>query len=387
MSERLFSESEAISSLTPNDAVSYLRTTGWREQEVLKGRASIWTTTTADGETVEALVPLAAGVLDFRSRVRQLLGAIEVAERRPRLEILADLSETSADTVRVATGISDSIRLSEGAHLASSVYDLLLASACAAVRPRPVYHTRKPDVAVSFASSLELGQTERGSFVLRILSRVPPSLASQQVSMPWGTGEQPRGEEPFERQALVVFAGALQAAQWAGQRALATGALDEFQNAVAQGVSANFCTALAGLGGYENRDVRIGVSWARTRRPVEGGNTSTVFDRNILSVIGEAGRLLRETLPEPDFEVVGPVVQLARDTGSPMGKVTVSALIDGQLKRVLMELPEEAYNGAIFAHKLGNNVSCYGELRKGGRTYSLLEPKGFRVLPVDNENG
>ena len=48
--------------------------------------------------------------------------------------------------------------LEAGVGLVDNVRDLLLAGACAAVRPRPYYATRKPNQALEYVSRLRLGR-------------------------------------------------------------------------------------------------------------------------------------------------------------------------------------------------------------------------------------
>ena len=69
------------------------------------------------------------------------------------------------------------IPLEDGALLARSARGMMLAAACSTYERRRAFHTRKPQVAVDYMKGLSLGQTEIGSFVLTVISPVPPRLS------------------------------------------------------------------------------------------------------------------------------------------------------------------------------------------------------------------
>src|SRR5438034_1338067 len=95
-------------------------------------------------------------------------------------------------SIRDAIALSALRPLEDGAQFFENAKDLILAAACAADTPRSYYPTRKPAKAMEYLRKTRLGQTETGSFVLTILSRVPPSLSAS-------NGVLFEIEEPFER--------------------------------------------------------------------------------------------------------------------------------------------------------------------------------------------
>jgi hypothetical protein len=84
--------------------------------------------------------------------------------------------------------------------------DMVLAAACAAITKRPYFATRKPTRATEYLSRVRMGQTERGSYVLTILSPVAPELVAE-CQLPLDL-EMP---EPYERQVTRTLAEALAA--------------------------------------------------------------------------------------------------------------------------------------------------------------------------------
>lgn len=88
----------------------------------------------------------------------------------------------------------------DGLRLVDCLRRVALAAVCTAVEPRRAYHKRKFTEATRFVDRLRLGQTERGSFVLTVLSSVTPALT-----------EDPSRQEPdpFERKVTRTLALAL----------------------------------------------------------------------------------------------------------------------------------------------------------------------------------
>jgi hypothetical protein len=48
--------------------------------------------------------------------------------------------------------------------------------------------------------------------------------------------------------------------------------------------------------------------------------------------------------------------------------VVISSIVDGQPKRITVDLPDRWYEEAILAHKENRAVFCEGELVKEGRS-------------------
>src|SRR5438445_10304022 len=140
--------------------------------------------------------------------------------------------------------------------------DLMLAAACAAVAPKQVFAKRKPDQAMKYLREARIGQTQRGSYVITVLSPVPPVLlaGNQAVLLPEVE------DEPFSRKTVRTLADAWAATTEGVQSAASSGKLDLLTKGVARGVSANLCEAILGLHeGSGARGVEFSFSWAPSR--------------------------------------------------------------------------------------------------------------------------
>jgi hypothetical protein len=358
-----------------------------------------------------------------------LLNTLEVAEQRSQFDILRDIMSTAADVVSVpasyATAADGSMPINDGVALTQLARDMMMAAACATVDPRPAYLRgceffvictlarlsrpirkrwldqvlrrmvfrrisirltknsqplrRKPTRAVEYIESLRLGLPDRGSYVLNIVSRVPPGLksATGQLMLPV--------EDPFERQVTITLATALAESQKAAVSAATSGDIESFRHAVRSGVSANLCEALTGLRKFvdTSKGLAINFSWSRTRPVSESVPNRIVFGDDAMLVIGEAGRLLLATAPQEDFELHGMVFRLERAGDAEIGNIVVLGFIDEQPRKISLELGPKDYDLAVLAHRDRLPIVCSGDLVKEGRMFSLQNPRHFAIEQDD----
>ncbi|MCW3097840.1 MAG: hypothetical protein JWL77_3458 [Chthonomonadaceae bacterium] len=375
-------DAEVLRSLGSLEVAAYLRSHGWRQTQRIGDKGAVWITPSSSGEEFEILLPLDRHLRDYVPRMAEVLQILEVAESRSQPEILRDVTLSTSDVIRVRLehGVVEggAIPLEYGVRLVEETREIMLASACAAIRPKAMYQSRKPARAMEYMSGLRMGQTEQGSFVLTIRSNVPPRLLSSRPANLFPEMAESVVDEPFERQVTLTFANALSAARDAVTQAGATGDLSPFVEAVDSGVSANLCAALAGLGmDTPTQDVTLGINWSPTRAVPEKTPSRFLFTADAFPILREAARLLREDIPQEDFELYGVVLAVRREEGAPTGRVTIRGYVDGSLRQVRVDMNEENYEAAIEAHRKGLPVQCEGELIREGRTFLLRNARNF----------
>lgn len=368
---------KAVEALRPLEVAAYLRASGWTHQES-KADVAFWLKG-AGKDVIEAAVPLETRRRDFALRMGELLQTLAIAEGRSQAEIYSDLLTTYADVIRIRF---DDPELADGtlpieahAQISQRTRDLLLAAACSALQRRAVWHARKPAQAVEQVRRLRIGQSERGSYTITVISRVGPELHPRQNGSAFAT------EPPFERQMTQTLATSLATLDRASEKAALSQSFDSIDESVAAGVSANLCDAVAGLWGDDdwNRRLEFSFSWSPAR-PVESSVPSQVtFTADRMPVIREASRLLKERSPVEEFELEGAVVKLERSEGEPTGKVTVIGPVASRPHRVVLELAEPYYSLAIQAHRENLPFHCVGTLVKEGRGYVLRDARDIAV--------
>lgn len=370
-------DSNLLASTGPLELLSYLRTSGWEQRQWVPEKFSVWTRRTDLGE-FEVTLPLVR-FRDYSIRLGQLLSVLEVVEQRSQLEIISDLSTATSDVVRVSSDYPDagqgSIPIEDAVLFVQKSRDMMLSAACAAIEPRKYYPPRKFGQAMDYLKGVRMGQTERGSYVLTIVSPVTPAFPQDRRDV----------EEPYERQVTRVLASAVASVHHAADRAIATDTLDPFREAVGNGVSANLCEALVGMSGVtgESRGVGLRFLWSRSRPIRDGVPERTILPADTMPVIQEAGRVLREEAPVEDFELQGVIIALDRPAGAPIGTVTVLGFVQERPRRIRMELGEPDYAVAARAHADRAPIICYGVLVKEGRSLSLARPHDFGPAPLE----
>jgi hypothetical protein len=376
-----------IERFNPTEVAAYLQGRGWVCVESLPG-GSYWRQSREESAP-ELLLPLDSSFGDYRTRAAELVAALASYEKRSWEDIFADLDAATTDMVRLRflgpAFDAHSVPLERGVQLYQETRELLLAAACAAVKPQRVYTARKPNEALQFLSQLQLTPPERGSYVIAIRSPVPPSI--EQPSLPGivspNSGEGfPDKTEPFARQAISILGTALVSAVRAIHSFYQSDTPTQetetpFDAEVSHGLSANFCGALSQLLQLSQAsELEISISGA-TRRPFPFRVQR--FSRAHASLLGEVARRWRAYAPRDDFELRGTVVGLRRAKKG-AGRVTIHGFLDDTVRAVQVDLAPDAYELAISAHKRLDLVGCEGELVREGAGYVLRSPRRFRLL-------
>jgi hypothetical protein len=371
-----------LQSLAPIEVAAYLRSRGWHEQAGVTRDTALFTL----GNDFEVMLPLSSNLRDFSLRMMDALSTLEIVEGKDKTEILADLSTSASDVIRVRLADPDardgSLPLERASEIISKAYDMMLAAACSAADPKYFFSSRKPQAASDYMRNVRLGQTERGSFVITILSRVTPGLVPAQ------SGIFDAVPEPFERRVTERLADALTAIDSSAKAAVATGTLETFDKAVTQGISANLCDALAGMsdaGGAE-RDVEVSFSWARVRPTSRNPLICYRVARDIVPVLREVARVFKSRSPQEDFEAKGSVIRLVRvPPDATGGEVTIASFVDGAPRNIWLRLDGEDYARAADAFTRRLLIAVIGVLQKDGRRYRLNNPKEVRLLALDED--
>ena len=331
----------------------------------------------------EIVVPLRREASDFISQLADGLRELEVVEARSQLDILRDLLNSGFDVVRLGArspNTSDgTVKIEDGVKLFEQAREILLAAACSTVRPRAVFHARKPQQANDYMKAARLGQTEHGSFVLTILSPVAPQLNTYSETQLFP-------EEPFGRQVVRTLARSVNLAIYAAEQSATETTFTPFQDAVEGGVSANLCESIAGF--FKIGDpvsIALSVAWAQNRPLPNDAPLRSVITSDVVPTIEEAARIFRARDTLEDYVIQGPVIKLERPEGQSNGKVTIYARIEDSMRKVAIDLTESDYAIATQAHQEYSPVKVIGDIVREGRSYRLNAPVGFSIAPDDDE--
>src|SRR5207248_388396 len=145
-----------------------------------------------------------------------------------------------------------------------------------------------------------------------------------------------------------------------------TGRIETFEESVAAGVSANLCDALVAIG--QDATITVAIAWSRVRPPAVQPGPVTI-DRSEIPTLATASEYLKRLAPEPDFQLIGWVIDLHRKTSEETGDVTIYGRTEAGFRNVRVALGPNDYDVAISAHRDKRVVSCLGTLVRESRTY------------------
>ena len=366
---------DALRAITPAALAAFARGEGWTRTETYGMHADVY----AGANRPEIIIPRTDRLGDYAAAISKLIDVFSQVIERDELATYRDLIGADRDVVRVrAFGGDDdgSILLDAGVKIVYEAREMLLAAACAVRTPQPLYRAGANREAVEYMSRVKLGQTEHGSFVVTLLAPVPPELQPQ-LDPAWVDID----DEPIERQVTRRLMTALEASRNAAELAL-SGNESAFEQAVASGVSANLCEAVASLIEQSN-GLEISLTWARTR-PTPEALRKVAFSGNDAEILKEAARTFRLKQPKEDVTLYGYVLKLRRELEEVEGLVTLKAMVDNRMQSVGAVLDQSNYSIAVRAHDAKLPVIVTGDLERAGQRWQITNANVREIPAADS---
>lgn len=366
-------DESALRRVSWSDLKSYLEAEGWTRTGLIGDKAMIFERADDHKALEEILVPSRDDVGDYVSRIADAISTLAKAEMRSPLEVYQDIFSAGSDVIRFRAPVgepSGSIGIEDGVALYREAENLILAAACAAKDARRSYHLRKVTEATDYLRGVKLAPSERGSYVLTVLSPVQPRLGRQQhIDF---------GEEPFARNVTLCLSEALGAVGTAANMALAQNDFTPFEEAVAHGVSANLCESVAMLAETGN-GIDISLYWARTR-PSAQQNRVFKFKKEFGEVLREAARIYRESEPLTDMRIEGFVIKLDRPIEQFDGCATLRIYLEGKTRSVKVSFSEPVYQMVIRAFQDKSAISLLGDLVQQNQRWEIRNPRDLKIV-------
>ena len=364
-------ERNALLAVQPTALSAYVRNLGWAINEEYGDHSDIYV---ADDKP-EIILPRNQILGDYASVVAQVLEILAEVTGTSVIAVYRDIVTSDRDVVRVRTPSDDgtgSIAVNHGIDLLHGARDMILAAACSLDSPRPLYRAGSNREATDYLSRVSLGQTERGSYIITLLSPtiirpIQPTYLSEDLVDP----------DPIERRITRRLAEALAATRQATERTVA-GEDGAFSRAVSNGVSANLCDALVQLiEPFHEFDVSF--AWARTY-PRQTSGKPVRFAAGDAPVLRAAAKAFRDRAPRMDVRLFGMVWRLTRDREETEGTITMRADLDDGVQSVTAVLNQGDYLHAIRAHEKQSGIILEGDLERFGQRWRLSNPRVARVI-------
>lgn len=383
-----------FSSINPSAMMRFLNANGWIEVRRVANELAVLAKRDSDRNRHLVWMPFDDQNADYASMVSRVITTVAEAEDKSELQILDDVETVAIGDIirfRAFNPIDEhehTLPLKDGIDLLINAKKLATAAAASVIQKRPV-HPRSPTSRVTeFVQNLRLGQTERGSYLVRLISPLdaPNTDGAESANMLPNMPD----SEPFSRQATLELVRGLHALREAALENSRSGRFQfqPFLSSVNRGVSANLCEALFPDSGRDSLAItalEISVTWSYAIGRTDNLPSEPIrFDSTVLPYIKRAAESFR--LQNPEYvSLTGWVNMLERDvsSGGP-GIIRLIARVDKRTRSIRMELEDSDYDRAIQAHRDGSLVSVVGELVvMNNFYYRLNNPKGLHV--VDQE--
>ena len=326
------------------------------------------------------LVPLLEKAPDYHDLLAAAFEAAAMLLGTSVAEIVRRVFLARADVVEVTAevepAVDGTVPILDGLRVIQSGFDLLEASSLAHGERRAYWGGPRPRQTVRLMERIRLGVPQVGSYVIPVV--VPLTLPVPTPSnLSIGAGD------PYERSVTRTLATALLAARSAAEESR-PGDLRPFQDAVAQGVSANLCAAIGDLANVASlTGVRFSVDWAHIADLVPPPSSVPVhIPRALLPVLADGAAFLTPKDADRQVSLVGQVEHLDRAEDELEGTIGIRTSIDGESRMVYLDLSEDLYSRAVQAHDHRNLVLCRGVLHRQGRRRSMTNVSYLTIEDV-----
>ena len=369
-----------VSQLRPLAVKQYAESRAWLSVPLESVR--FWLLRHPDHHLRQLQIPMDASDVGFVDAMRDVIARLSEIEGRPADAVLADLLWPDADILRVRiaspASAAGQLSLASDVELREGVRRALLASACSVVKPARYHPRLSRSEADAFLAACRAGQTERGSYVVKVIC-------------PLHAGDLPNDETaaPFTRQVTTY----LMRSTARLVEDIENDQLHEYEIDIAADAAAplswNLCDALLRMRPEGDQgQVELATRWAADRRfsPPANVPARVSIKAEYFQAIEQVARVLRPTREAREQQLIGTVEQLSGtvdDEGRRAGEVQFTLLEDGEPLRVKAILDVEQYEVAMRAHQGGETyVVLHGVLHRGTRT-SRIEPLRSLALLED----
>jgi hypothetical protein len=371
-------------SIAPTLLRDFLKSQGWQVlQKALADRLFVLSNPAYPRR--QLVFPMDLTAPDYMESTDLVIGKLAgLTDVKPQ-SLLNRIQSANDDVMRLRVffdGDDHHLPLSFACSLVQSTEKLLKAAACTVLRPR-IYHPRLTlSEAAQFVEEAKFGQTELGSFILRVACPIN-AMAVQ------GTLEFDDSSMPFVRQVTLSLHKALSQLTSAIEGDTVDRLVEDLKRASAIPlISSNLCEALSDM--HDERvdnSLDLGFDWSVLKHvPQSVTGRPILIQRDYFSRIEEIRRELRSSEVGKIDTFIGTVERLDGEMGvdgNRSGGVVLSLLLrdEGETVRARTVLDVQQYKKADAAHMTsGAYIRVVGRLLPGRQPRQLAEVQHFDVL-------
>ena len=358
-----------LSDITPSALKAYADSEGWQDVEPYGDVGRIYV---LNQDTPNIIIPNSMDFADYNSVLHRVIEIMANAENRDWKAVAQDLilADTNHVQIRLVDAYEDgSVPARAGVALIQHSWKMIVAAARSAWSPKPVFQGGIRSEISEYLSNVRLGQTERGSFVVNILS--PTAVITDNVSST---------AEAFSDRVVGTLASGLEAIRHSLPYVNEYRSGWMFEEYVQRGMSANLCEAIAGiLANAGDAGLEVSVDWAIASRAYKD-RARIAFDKSHEDLLERSASILKKQPEHSNFRLTGKVTSLSRRETDHYGIVTIQEHIGSNPLSVSVGLRQADYIKAYRAHPRGLIVTVTGDLKQLGRGWRLLNPGRLTIL-------
>ncbi len=360
---------------------SYATTHGWKSVPGSKRR--IWLFSHPDHSLVQLQIPMDYDE-DTPLAILEVAMRIAAVEERPLGSVIEDLEATGTDILRLRAVSEElrgtSISFDRALGLLDGARQMLSSAACSVANPA-TYHSRTDrSEARQLLARTKMGQTEIGSFVLKLFC--PLDAVLELPLLP--------EIQPFVRSTTTLVMNATSTLIHAIEQGTVDDLLEKQHNGDEPPlISSNFCKGLLDLKGDQTQgQVILSMTWGSlVHVPVPQAPSTIHLPVDYYPEIERVYHQLRPAKREDDTrQMIGTVETLNGDVGEDgkrSGEVILSLLLpdEAELVKAKVRLNSDDYLSAVQAHERGRTyIQLQGLLRRGDRIGRIDRPENFALI-------
>ncbi len=389
---------DLVLQVRPLEVRRYAIAEGWQRAEGVNGVIALYQH--PDSDLDQLIVPLDPLMDDYGRSMADVIERLAIRSGLSPLQILEDLLNSACDLVRFRLDEPDSQRgsipLVQGISLLGAAERALLSAACSVIQPQAFHPRLSRGEAEQLVKACRMGQTERGSFTLKIacpLDAVEPDVSAtpmplfDKISEPDSETATNGKKEPFTRQVTRLLMGSLNRVMRAiDSDKTASLLVEETGQPV---LSANLCEAVLAMQPIGERSrLTVQTSWSKAFAPPSESETPSVvlLRSDVFREIEVVARELRPSNEPRVSQFVGLVDSLLGDP-DPEGRVQGDVIlmlfdVEGTI-RARATLGAGDYQIAWQAHGAARYVSLNGMLIRERRTHRIEKISQFKLLSTE----
>ncbi len=323
----------------------------------------------------EIVVPRNQSFADFPERIFDVIYFLSKFENRTIDDILGDLWAIESDVlrIRISGGCvgSGKIPFLDEMTIKDGLKKVLSSAACQVLEPRSFYKKLHRTESEQLLRNCQLGQSERGSYVIKFYFPILNSTPLQ------GTLPTDDNDKPFARRVAEHLMISLKNI---------VNSIDNnmLPNALTPKVNANLCFGLVEMSGDSKVDLDFQMSWSEEVLIDTTVPRKVTIHNNYIPMISKMGENLKPQQEVTQNDFIGKISTLSgseNEQGYVEGDIILILLVDEDTRKAKAFLDTKRYSEACDAHKNGNYVRISGLLKEKPRLNILEDVSSFEIIP------